>query len=318
MNRYLYYSLIKGFEFLSPVYRSFWKKKIRNFGSLPLKYQPSFIVGTPRCGSTILYQILSNALDVLYIDNIVCLFYKNLSLGFWLSEKLFKGKSHNCFKSIHGSTVEFSLHGPSECWHFWYRWLPADRDFVDFTDFDNSIVKEIKEEISAVINCYNKPLLFKNLNMGQRLRLISRVFPNARIIFLKREPIYVAQSILQAKRQIGIKDNEFWSVKPPNVKILKNLNPYEQIVKQIYYIEKQIIQDSRLFKKDNFLVVHYRELCKAPTRILQQCQRLILAKLREDYKIPSLRITTDYILPAREINALKEEISKLDWENYSD
>src|SRR6056297_1278708 len=97
----------------APVIHFFERDKIKSYGSQPLKHQPVFIIGAPRTGSTILYQALTNLYDVLYIDNLVCRFHRNLFLGFRVSNRIYGAKPHNSFSSYHGRTR--GGHSPSEC-----------------------------------------------------------------------------------------------------------------------------------------------------------------------------------------------------------
>lgn len=317
-KNYINFIASKIFTLLAPFIKKWEQKYIKKYAVMPLKHQPVFIIGAPRTGSTILYQTLTNQLDVLYIDNLVCKFYKNFFFGFWLSSKLFKQKAHNCFKSNHGDTSKCGLHAPSECGGFWYRWLPADRHFIDYDDITDEMVNEIRDEITTVINYFDKPLVFKNLNAGQRLRLLSRCFPNAKFIFMKREPLFTAQSIIKAKRKINIKDNDFWSLMPHNYEKLETFDSYEQIVKQIYYVEKQIIEDSKLFDNHNFLTVNYKELGKDFKDTVTKSRMFINTKNKENYQRAEVKLTEKLTLEEKEINSFTQEISKLDWESYND
>src|SRR5690242_9126044 len=71
---------------------SFWSRK-------PLALQPVFIVGTPRSGSTFLYQLLTNQFDVAYIDNLAARLADVLPLAMWVSHGCFGSKPHNSFTS---------------------------------------------------------------------------------------------------------------------------------------------------------------------------------------------------------------------------
>lgn len=315
---YLLYFSNKAYSLLSPVIALWEKKYIDKYANQSLKHQPVFIIGAPRTGSTILYQTLTNQLDVLYVDNLVCKFSKNLFFGFWLSNKLFRQKAHNCFNSNHGDTSKCGLRAPNECGKYWYRWLPSDKHFIDYDDVTDEMVKEIRAEITTVINFFDKPLLFKNLNAGQRVRLLHKCFPEAKFIFIKREPIFIAQSILKAKRKIGIDDNEFWSVKPKNYKELEKLSPYEQIIKQIFYIEKQITEDKKLFPHNNFLTIEYNSLRKAVKSTLQTCQTFVGSKNKRTYNKVEIELTEELTLSEDEYKKFNEEINKLNWITYND
>lgn len=316
-KNYIYYIGNKLIDLLSPLIKKWEEKYYKKYSSQLLKHKPVFIIGAPRTGSTILYQTLTNQLDVLYVDNLVCKFHKNLFFGFWLSDKLFNQKVHNCFKSNHGDTSKYGFHAPSECGGFWYRWLPKDRHFIDFNDITDEMVEQIRDEITAVINYFDKPLVFKNLNAGQRLRLLQKCFPEAKFIFVKRNPLFTAQSILKAKRRVMIEDDEFWSVMPHNVEQLKKLNGYEQIVKQIYYLEKQIVQDSKLFDKKNFLTVNYKELGESFEDTLEKCQRFIDVTQNSQCQKAEVKLTEKLFLNENEIKAFEKEIRKLDWDSYN-
>jgi len=318
LSNYFIFIVNKTYLFLSPFIKKWEQKYYDKYARQPLKYQPVFIIGAPRTGSTILYQTLTNQLDVLYIDNLICRFDKTLFFGFWLSDKLFKNKAHNCFSSNHGDTSKCGLHAPSECGSFWYRWLPTDRHFIDYDDITDEMVDEIRKEITAIINYYDKPIVFKNLNMGQRLRLLKKCFPESKFIFIKREPLFTAQSILKAKRKIGIKDNEFWSVMPKNIKVLEQLNSYEQIVKQIFYIEKQIEKDKSLFKSKSFLDLDYRQFGNSFDNTLNICQAFIGKENKNIFQKADIKLTEKISLDNKDILEFQREISKLDWDKYND
>ncbi|WP_417334504.1 sulfotransferase [Halarcobacter sp.] len=283
-----------------------------------IKHQPVFIIGAPRTGSTILYQAITNELNVTYIDNLSCKFNKVLFLGQLISNIIFRRKSHNCFKSDHGKTKQCNLHAPSECGGFWYNWLPKNKHFIDFNEIDKFSLEEMKLEITAISNFFSKPLIFKNLNAGQRMRMIKEIFPKAKFILIKRDPLFTAQSILKAKRKSGKPDDEFWSVMPKNIKELEKFNTYEQIIKQIYYLEKQIIEDSKLFDKENFLTIDYCEFGNSFQNVMIRCKQFIDVDKRDNYEVADIKLSEKLSLEENELILFKEEIDKLDWENYSD
>jgi hypothetical protein len=243
------------------------KDEIQKYSCQQLAYDPIFIVGAPRTGSTVLYQLITNAFDVLYIDNLAAKWYMNLYYGFHKSIKRFGHTGHNCFDSDFGDTKSGGLHAPAECGEFWYQWLPRHKHFIDSNEVSDSSLEEIRQVITAVINRFNRPLIFKNLNAGQRMKMIKEIFPNAKFIFVTRDPYFTAQSILKAKRSLGIPDNQFWSIMPKNIEFLKELTWYEQICGQVFYLEKQIREDSNLF--NDVLIVKYENLVSEPADVLE-------------------------------------------------
>jgi len=310
---YIKYFLNKTIEGFSPIIKALESRLVERYANQTLKHQPVFIIGAPRTGSTILYQTLTNLYDVLYVNNLVCMFNKNIFFGFWLSNKIFGDKPHNNFESYRGRTK--GLHSPSECGQFWYRWLPMDHHFIDYNDITPRIINEIQREITAVINYFDKPILFKNLNAGQRIRLITQCFPKAVFLFITRDPVQTAQSILNTKRCLGLDDNSYWSIMPPNVQELKNINGYEQVVKQVYYLEKQIVEDSFLSAKGSFYYIHYEDLS---LRYIEELAIKLGFKKRKNPKIPNICVNEKRYIKEIEYQILQKHIKSLDWSFIQD
>ena len=215
LSRYYNFATNQCAKLSSPMISRWEKSFLDQYGNQPLKHQPVFIIGAPRTGSTILYQALTNLYNVLYVDNLTCRLHRNFFFGFWLSQKLFGAKPHNNYQADHGSTK--GLHSPSECGQFWYRWLPRDHHFIDYEEITPQMVKDIRREITAVSNYFDKPIVFKNLNAGQRIRLLTKCFPDAKFVFITRDPVHTSQAILQSKRFLKLRDTDFWSIMPQNV-----------------------------------------------------------------------------------------------------
>jgi hypothetical protein len=175
------------------------------------------------------------------------------------------------------------------------------------------MIDEIRREVTAVINYFDKPIVFKNLNAGQRLRLLTQCFPDAKFVFITRDPVQTAQSILKAKRRAGLFDNEFWSIMPPNVDELKALEWDKQIVKQVYFLEKQIVHDSFLAGQDNFFTLHYKDLSLQQIDILSK--KLGLRK-KDNAQKPEIRTQETVSVAPTEYKRLKSRIESLDWSFY--
>jgi len=307
IKKYKNYSLIKIYNSISYPIRIWENKFINKYGKMPLKHQPIFIVGAPRSGSTILYQILTNLYDVLYIDNLVCKLNRNIFFGLFLADKIYGKKPHNNYQSFHGRTK--GLHSPAECGQLWYRWFPKDRHYLDVSDVPERTILEIRKEVSSIVNYFDKPIVFKNLNAGQRIRVLSKCFPMAKFLFIIRDPKDISHSILKAKRRIGIPDNQLWSIMPKNSDELKMLEWDEQIVKQIYYLEKQIVEDSSLIDDNNFYIFFYNEF--SLRSIKEIAIKLNLMK-KSNFTVPEIKIdeTIKFSTEAEQIN---KKVEELDW-----
>lgn len=247
---------------------------------------PVFIVGAPRCGSTILYQALSNALDLLYIDNLAARLYFNLFTGLWLSQRRYRGRPHDSFEAAHGDTRQAGGHAPSECGAFWYQWLPREDHFVDYGQVPPRHVRQIRFAVEFPSRWFGRPLLFKNLNAGQRLRLIVEAFPAARILYLHRDPAATVASILKARRALAIPAGRIWSVRPRDFRRLEQLPEEEMCREQVRLLEAQIEADLALFPPAQIMRVHYDDLSAAT---VERIRAWIGVAPRRDGTLPAFR-----------------------------
>ena len=270
-----------------------------------------FIVGAPRTGSTILYQALTNCYDVKYIDNLAASWFKQLPFGMWLSHRRFGLAPHNNFVAEHGSTSQFGEHAPSECGQFWYRWLPLDDHFVDAGATSQGSIDQIRKELSAVSGMFGLPLLVKNLNMGQRLRLIKEFAPDAKIIFIRRDPRFTVRSILKAREKMGVAPNEMWSVRPKNFRELQALSEGEMCAAQVYHLEKQIKEDLSLFPDANVMTVQYNKLSVGAVKKLGEWLGL---EEKGNSDFPEFKKDSKDSIPQHELNMLDAAIEKYDFE----
>lgn len=283
LSKLIKIAVVRLFRLLAPLIKV-WEDKFLNLPRSYGSFQPVFIVGAPRTGSTILYQALTNISRVSYIDNNACKWCRNLRFGLWLSEKKYGDAPHNNFKSEHGNTNKFGQHAPSECGSFWYRWLPKDRHFVDYSDTTERMIEQMRCEVLGASHYLKRPLVFKNLNAGQRLRLIYKAFPDAKIIFVRRDPRFVARSIINARHKLGVTAGQWWSIMPKNVTELLKLPENEMCVAQVFYLEKQIEEDLALFSEKNVREVHYQEFNES---LIHELGKWIGVPLRDDGEVPT-------------------------------
>lgn len=299
-----------GLEALSPAIRG-WEHF--RFGEISHENFPSpiFIVGAPRTGSTVLYQYLTNYFDFLYVNNLACKLSPHLLFAFSLSQLIYGNKPHGSFGSNFGATK--GGNSPSECGAFWYQWLPRDRHFIDFADITPEVVAQVRSAIANPSKVFDKPFLFKNLNAGQRIRLITKSLPNARFVFVKRDPFFTVQSIVSAKQKLGMDLGSFWSIMPSNYDELAKLPWHKQIVGQVYSLERQIHHDLDEFSApEKHITLTFEEL--TANRINSQLRAwLPHPKAKCDDSISTRNIVK---FEDAQSTLIKQEISQLDWTNY--
>ena len=115
------------------------------------------------------------------INNIVIDIVDNYRISKSIKNKLFLKRIYTnqeiSFSSNYGKTQE--LHEPSEGSYFWNQWFSSDFHYSEAGSLDENSKREIHSVITGLINYHNKPILFKNLAIGQRLQVIREIFPNS-------------------------------------------------------------------------------------------------------------------------------------------
>ncbi|MFW6312244.1 MAG: sulfotransferase [Nanoarchaeota archaeon] len=261
LRRILKYSAF----FTKPLDKKLNQKYAKNKCDLPI----IFIIGAPRTGSTLLYQIISSLFKVTYLNNLVYSGREIPFLSYLLSHRIYAQKGHYSFSSVYGNTMKSGLNAPSEAGNLWRRWMPKDKFYINESDVDQQSQQSFSNFVSAIINYSGLPLLIKNLYFSQRLRFLKSTNLKPKFIYIKREPLYTAQSIFMARQEKLSDINSWWSVEPYNYHDLKKLDVYNQIASQVYYIEKQIENDLRLFNENDILVINYEDLSYKTEEIIE-------------------------------------------------
>jgi len=301
------------FKYLSPLIRLFEISQIKKFASKTPEYPIVFIIGAPRSGSTILYQLVTNFFDVSYINNLIHLSRENLFFGFWLSNLLYKNKKHNNFQSNYGNTKKFGLNAPSEGGPIWYKWFSKEKIYFEKDSLSDKKVKQIRKHFYAIINKQQKPLIIKNLMTSQRILPLIKIFPSAKFIFIKRLPEYNAQSIYKARKKLS--PLEWWSVKPKNYQNLLNLSLAEQAVNQVYYIEKQIMEDLKSVNNNNIIKINYEDLIIDPKAIIALLKRFINTRSKGDLSDIKIQSENTIKIDQKDFDQIKNNCTRFDWNN---
>jgi Sulfotransferase family len=225
----------------------------------PLRHAPLFVVGAPRSGSTLLYQALVQHFSVGYLSNLHCRVYGAPSLV----ERVWSpGEPAGGYSSHLGRTRGAAA--PSECGEYWYRFFRRKPQYVPLAEADPRRLRALRASVRALGNAAGGPLVFKNLICSLRLQPIGTALPEAVFVFIRRDLVENADSLLEARKRLHGDYRRWWSAEPPEIEELRSLPAEQQVVEQVRRIEAVIERDRDRLGPDRFLDVRYESLCDAP------------------------------------------------------
>ncbi|MEX2359672.1 MAG: sulfotransferase [Gammaproteobacteria bacterium] len=225
------------------------------------RHPPVFIVGPPRSGSTLLYQMMVDAFDVAYLSNLHCAFYRVPSIvERMIGTRVRRNKIR--FVSDFGKTRGY--HGPSECGRFWYRYLPRFPHALTPELVSAAAIGSIREAIAGLTSASGKSVVFKNLVISVRIPVIAQSLPEAIFVRVDRDFSEIKRSILRARDQIQGAESWF-SVRPSNYTELAKLSTRdEQVTGQVASIYDEIARAFTELPVDRTAIVRYTSLRDTP------------------------------------------------------
>lgn len=226
-------------------------------------YAPVFILGAPRCGSTLLSQLITQCLDVAYFSNFHAQLYGSPAFAEKL-RALNPQRYQSDFASRHGVTNGWSA--PSENAAFWYRFFRRKPAFVPLSDMPDHQGQAFERSIERFSAASDKSVVIKNLYAALRLEVIQHYLPKAKFIVLKRDVRDNAISILNSRQKINGNYHQWWSVDPPERDQLQHLHPVDQVLGQISAIYELIeaAKHRTTDSQNTFLELQYETLCEQP------------------------------------------------------
>ncbi|MBO6668053.1 sulfotransferase [Parvibaculum sp.] len=229
---------------------------------------PVFIVGAPRSGTTLVFQLLVTTFDFGYLTNLHCRAFGCPALVSYIRNQR---QRESDFTSRYGRTLGW--HGPSECGEWWYRFFSRDPVYATNKDVSARSGAAFQRSLTLLAAAEGRPLIFKNLFASLRLEPIVREFPEAVFIHVRRGIRQNAQSILEGRKSSLGTYGAWWSVPPPGFEDLLQLSPVRQVIAQIEMIDRQIVEDAeRLGISSRLISVKYEDVCAAPRDIVSKLE----------------------------------------------
>ena len=234
------------------------------FGEQQTNQKMIFIVGVPRSGTTLLAQLLMQNFELGTFFNALAKYY---SVPLFGMKKIIQNKGkiaqkENHFKSFLGHTE--GEYAPHEFGYFWQYWLNHQgHDELNSEQLKKVQWNNLAKKLNGLCNLLKNDLLIKSIVYNNFIiKKLAAIFPTAQFIYIKRNFVFVVQSIIEARiRQYG-SEEVWWSIRPKQYESWQKLSVEDQVAKQVVYISKQIEEQLSVLSEDRVLEISYEDLTK--------------------------------------------------------
>jgi len=290
------------------------------------KYPLILIVGAPRSGTTLMMQWLASTGKFAYPTNMLSRFYGAPCIGakiqqllaspeYNFRDEIFDFSREVSFASALGKTK--GVLAPNEFWYFWRRFIPnTELECVDEESLKKIDSKNFLAELAAIESVFDKPFAMKGLILQFNIPFLASIFEKVLFVFTKRNPLYNIQSLLGARAKFYGTVDKWYSAKPKEYELLKDLTPYEQVAGQVYYTNRAI--EVALEKLDciRWLEVKYEEFCENPGSTFGKIADKLSA---QGYEIDRTYAGPESFKATNELTLSEEEMMKVNraYEKFS-
>jgi hypothetical protein len=287
------------------------KKLLSKYACEGTQLAPVFVMGLPRSGTTLFYQLLLNYFDWSYFTRWTHYYYRSPVTAYKMQHLLFPKPRYFEYKSNYGKFQEpghlVKTWRPVEGHRIWRRWFPEEPTHCYRGNLSGPAKEEMLSTIAALTAISGCPFLSKNPRHSVRLLALSEALPNAIFMVVKRARLYVAQSLyvarLRRKTASRSQNNSWWGTKPSEFVYLKHLDPLRQAVGQTVAIEREL--KVQLLKcKNPYIEVEYSDICERPEMVLQLVQKTCL---KHGIKIRRVRDVVPPSFPLEDKRKVSEE-----------
>ena len=270
------------------------------------KYPTLHVIGVPRSGTTLLYQLIAAGLEIGYVDNLTAAFWRAPVYGLRLSRKLGLRRLAPSFDSAFGRTK--GVGEPHEFGYFWnyhlrYPGLSAlpdgHEEAIDWPRLRTVLVN--------MAHWNGGPIAFKPMLLTWHLERMHQEMPGTCYVWVRRDPRETALSLLSMRRSLFGSYEAWASLRPFGPEWLADEPPWRQVAAQVVVLDRTIEAAAGNIGSDSLITVDYTRLCAAPGAVLEQIRALLGAK----GDVPDVRTTPLRAFEPRRQSELEAEFGDL-------
>lgn len=225
--------------------------------------------GMPRCGKTFFSQVVNYCLDMGYPNNLAARFWRAPVHGMRLARMLDIHIPDTDFTSDYGKTG--ALSDPHDFHYFWQHQFRIDT--LPYDAVANSARIDwpaVGRQLSRMSAFWGRPALMKSIEVSYHMREVVAAYPKAVMVFMERDYIDCAASLLKGRRDNFGSENA-WYGQVPLPEDYNNLlrRPWhEQIGGQFRSLLDMYEAQFADLPEHNVLRLRYSDLCADPNGVM--------------------------------------------------
>jgi omega-hydroxy-beta-dihydromenaquinone-9 sulfotransferase len=231
--------------------------------------KPIFIVGAPRSGTTLLYHILCNHRDLSFFT------YNILRAGVYRRGRILGYRKELLARIqnlIHRDELSVQPHEAPECWS---KYL-GRYDYLTEHDCTEEIVNHYLRVIAQVQTIFRRPrFVNKNPQHCTRVRILNRIFPDAKFVHIIRDGSAVAYSTFYLSSTYPSTDSYFGGLRQKIFPLLGDKYSSGTLSEtQLYKLARDILvskaREARAFGSDRYHEISYEEFVSEPREKIRE------------------------------------------------
>lgn len=228
-----------------------------------------FIVGPPRSGSTLLYELMVTRFQCGYFSNLAKRLFRVPVAATWLCRKVMRDRQGS-FDSVYGELEGNAA--PSEAGRVWAHWMPYAAPYL--LDKPGLTPARMRRKLAAIGRIAGRPMIVKNMILQSDFPLLLKTFPNAVFIYIDRDWADNAHSLVRARQDKTSMDaSGWWSLRPTGWQAYADADPVTQSCAQVVLSHRDLAAGfNTLDHPDRVLKISYEALCTEPERALSDME----------------------------------------------
>ncbi len=228
-----------------------------------------FIIGPPRSGTTLLYELVVTRFQCGYFTNLAKRLFRVPVAATWLCRKEMRTRQGS-FNSVYGELEGRAA--PNEAGRIWAHWMPYAAPY--FLNQPGLTPIRMRRKLAAIARISGQPMVIKNPILQSDMAQIVETFSNAVFLYIERDWADNARSLMKLRQDRTSGDHTGWvSLRPQGWEAYAQENPLTQSCAQVALSHKDIQAClSRPELAARTMKIGYERLCTDPDAVLSEVE----------------------------------------------